>query len=182
VTHLGPGGEVDLAWDDNSSDETGFVIERYIPDPPRPYYTPFATVPANTPRAVLTLTQGQAFSLRVRAVSNALTSGYSNAVGGIATKTPDLVVQGRTATSITLRLDCPSVPYGYPMSGPFAVERSTNGTNFTVIATLHTSDIRYTDEGLSSGINYYYRARYIDDQGNTSAYSSVRGPVQTSTP
>jgi regulation of enolase protein 1 (concanavalin A-like superfamily) len=179
VTHLAPQGEVDLGWDDNSTDETGFVIERYHPGPPRSY-DPLLTVPANTTSVVLTLHEGEEFSLRIRAANDALTSDFSNEVVGTVTKAPDLRVQGRTATSITVHLDCLSFPYNYPMSGPFALERSVDGANYSVIATLQNSNVDYIDQGLSPGTGYYYRARYSDSAGNTSAYGAIPFAVQTS--
>jgi hypothetical protein len=61
----------------------------------------------------------------------------------------------------------------------FQIERSTDGTNFTPIAT--TTATSFEDPGLSNG-RYYYRVAAFDSQGNVSPYSnrlqtSLPGPI-----
>ncbi|HTF19991.1 MAG TPA: kelch repeat-containing protein [Chryseolinea sp.] len=41
----------------------------------------------------------------------------------------------------------------------FIVERSTNGTTFTTLATLPAGTVTHTDNGLTTGQKYYYRIR-----------------------
>jgi hypothetical protein len=57
----------------------------------------------------------------------------------------------------------------YDESG-FQVERSTDGTHFTPIAT--TTARNYEDGGLSPG-RYFYRVLAFDSQGNSSPYSNT---------
>lgn len=54
----------------------------------------------------------------------------------------------------------------------FYVERSTDGTNFTQIASLGANTTSYPNTGLTGGTKYYYRVRAYNTTGN-SAYSNV---------
>jgi len=70
------GTEIDLNWNDNSSNETGFKIER---SPDGTNFTQIGTVGANvTTYADPGLPSGQRFNYRVRAYNAAGNSAYSN--------------------------------------------------------------------------------------------------------
>ncbi len=72
--------EIDLTWDDNSSDELGFKIERRFDDEAR--YIQVATVGANVTAYEDTgLEAGQAYTYRVRAYNEAADSDYSDSAG-----------------------------------------------------------------------------------------------------
>jgi len=55
----------------------------------------------------------------------------------------------------------------------FGVERSTDGVNFTQIATAPASPFSYSDTGLTVGTQYYYRVRANGSPYGESAYSST---------
>jgi regulation of enolase protein 1 (concanavalin A-like superfamily) len=184
VTHLGPSGEVNLAWTDNAAHETGFVIEIYSQNDGRDAaFRPFMTVPAGTTNAVFTLSQGQYYEFRVRAQDGSLTSGHSNASGAETTITPTLTVQGATSTSVSLHWEARENSIGGSfITGPYSLERSTDGANFVEIAgniRTNGSNFVYTDTGLTPNTAYYYRVRYLDNNGNTSGYGTLPGPVRT---
>jgi hypothetical protein len=70
--------EIDLQWTDNSTDETGFSIERCT-GVSCSNFAPIVTVPANTTAyASVGLTASTAYRYRVQAVNGALASAYSN--------------------------------------------------------------------------------------------------------
>jgi hypothetical protein len=54
----------------------------------------------------------------------------------------------------------------------FKVERSTDGTTFTQIATVGANVTMYVNTGLSPLTRYYYRVRAYNTGGN-SAYSNI---------
>ena len=61
----------------------------------------------------------------------------------------------------------------------FQIDRSTDGTNFTTIATgISSSATSYTDTSLASNTTYYYRVRAIDSVGTSPASSVVNATTQ----
>jgi hypothetical protein len=54
----------------------------------------------------------------------------------------------------------------------FRIERSTNGTSFSQIATVGANTTSYASTGLQSNRIYYYRVRAYNSVGN-SAYSNT---------
>ena len=54
----------------------------------------------------------------------------------------------------------------------FQIQRSNNGVNFTLIATVPANVTTYTDNGLTAATTYYYRLRAFNSSGN-SAPSNV---------
>ena len=50
----------------------------------------------------------------------------------------------------------------------FNVERSTNGVDFTQVATLGAGAISFADSGLAASTRYYYRVRAYNSAGNSS--------------
>ena len=54
----------------------------------------------------------------------------------------------------------------------FKIERSTNGVNFTQVASVGANTTGYTNTGLTSGTTYYYRVRANNANGD-SAYSNT---------
>lgn len=54
----------------------------------------------------------------------------------------------------------------------FSVERSTNGSTFTLIASTGANVSTFTNTGLMAGTTYYYRVRAFNGAGD-SAYSNI---------
>ena len=80
--------QINLAWADNSNDETGFVIERAVGGGA---WGPLATVGANvTGYANTGLSPGTPYQYRVKAINGAGESGYSNTAS--ATTQPALAI------------------------------------------------------------------------------------------
>ncbi len=100
-------------------------------------------------------------------VVNGTASTASNAQATIAPST----VTGVTATSnsssqITVKWTGSSTADGYK------VERSTDGTNFTQVATVTSTS--FTNTGLSNASTYTYRVKAYNEIGTASASSSVK--------
>ncbi|CAG0942222.1 endoglucanase [Candidatus Brocadiaceae bacterium] len=54
----------------------------------------------------------------------------------------------------------------------FKIERSTNGVNFSQIATTNANTPSYTDSDCAAGTTYYYRVRAYNTAGNSN-YSNI---------
>jgi hypothetical protein len=63
----------------------------------------------------------------------------------------------------------------------FRIERSSDGTNFTQIASVGVNVTQYGDSGLSSQATYYYRVRAANSY-NTLSYSAYTNIASATTP
>jgi titin len=157
--------QINLAWTDNSSDETGFRIER-APDAGgvAGTYAQIATVGAGVITFSNTgLTAGSTFWYRVCAYNLGGCSGYSNQA---SITTPlskpnaptGLIVTSTTSTSIVLSwADNATDETGY------LVERAPDNAGvagtFAQISSRSANTTTYTNTGLASGTTYWYRVR-----------------------
>jgi carboxypeptidase T len=161
---------MDLAWTDNSDDESGFKIER---SPNGITWTQIITVGANiTAYSNSGLTCGSTYYYRVRAYNAGGESDYSNVVNATtvvcAPAAPgDLTTSPASQTQINLTwTDNSSNEDG------FKIERSPNGTLWTPVYTTTTNVAAHSDTGLTCGSSYYYRVRAYN-AGGESDYSNV---------
>jgi len=175
----------DLSWTDNSSNETGFMVERctgtmqFCADNPGAW-SARATIAANVPRFTDTsLAAGTAYVWRVKAYNTVGNSGYSNylsattpAQTAIPAAPTNLQAQAkRVGSRAEVRLiwsDNATNETGY------SVERcgGSTCTNFSVVAILTANTVQYTDSGLARARTYRYRV-IATGQGGNSPYSNV---------
>ena len=173
--------QVNLAWIDNSSNETGFKIERSGNGGST--YAQIATTTASS-YSDTGLAAGTIYYYRVRAYNTAGDSSYS----GAATAT--------TQAGVTI----PAAPSGLSASAAstsqinlawtdnsanetgFRVERSSNGgSTFTQVAA--TTANSYSNTGLAAGTTYLYRVCAYNSAGNSAYSGSVSATtLASSTP
>lgn len=163
------GSQINLAWTDNSSNETGFRVERSTNGAT---FAQIATVGAGVRTYSNTgLSAGTLYYYRVRAYNTGGSSAYSN-VSSATTLTPpaaptNLAAVVNSSSQITLTwTDNANNETGY------RVQRSTDGVNFTIIATLPAGAVSYINTGLSGSTTYYYRVLAYS-AGGQSAYASA---------
>jgi hypothetical protein len=164
--------QISLAWLDNSSDESGFYVERSLDGTS---YSRIATVGANVKAYSNTgLTASKKYYYRVRAYNAAGNSSASN----IASATTSAATTKPTApSSLTLSVASSSQinltwnDNSGNESG-FRIERSTDGTTFTQIAQNAAGDRTYSATGLTASKKYYFRVRAYNSAGS-SAYSNT---------
>jgi flagellar hook assembly protein FlgD len=169
--------QIDLAWVDNSSDETSFMIERDLQNDG--VFVQIHTVGANVRNyAESRLADGSVCTYRVRAYKPTEYSDYSN-----------------SATAVTRTAYAISAPTGLPVfalsptqvvlswtdnsnnEAQFQIERGANRTGpFSVVGTVGPNITTYTDSGLAAGAWYYYQVRAVN-YNTFSGYASVM-PVQ----
>jgi hypothetical protein len=153
----GLGYNVDLTWQDNSSDEAGFAIER-CSDAVCPTFTQVATVAANTRRYVDKSLAAGTYRYRMRAYNAGGYSIYSNTIAvrvGPAAPT-NLVATPISASQIALTWQDNSLD-----ERNFLIERCTGTgcTGFAGVTTVPANTRSYQDQGLTSGTSYSYRVR-----------------------
>lgn len=138
---------------------------------PNAYYNGYATGIAY--EADPTNSADNARSMNNTAALVASFRGTSSITSGSAPTAPSsLTATAASFSSVTLKwADNSSNESG------FRVERSSNGVDYTEIATLGAGVTSYTNSGLSALTSYYYRVRAYNSTGN-SGYSNV-GSVKT---
>jgi len=160
---------ITISWTDTSNNETGFKIERFISGS----YQEIATTTANT--AVYTntgLTGNTLYYYKVRAYNVTGNSDYSNIASATTPIMPpdapdDLITTTVTASQISLQWDDNSTN-----EESFKLERSTNGTTYTLRTTLAAGTNTFDDTGLSENTPYWYRV-YAYNGGGSSTNSNV---------
>ena len=168
--------QINLAWTDNSSDETGFKIERCT-GAGCSSFAQIATVGANvTSYANTGLAAATSYSYRVRAYNAGGDSTYSNTATAIteASTSPPAAPSSLTAQAVSSsQINLAWVDNADNEQG-FKIERCTGSkcTNFAQIATVGAGVTTYANTGLSARTTYRYRVRAYNASGD-SAYSNI---------
>ena len=166
------GSQINLAWQDNASNEAGFRIEQ-CQGAGCTAFVEIATVGANVTSYQSTgLTLGTSYTYQVRAYNAAGTSGYSNPATAIPHELAaptNLVATTVSASEIDLAWTDNS-----DNEDGFRIERCSGAgcTNFFEIATVGANVTTYHNTSLLAATSYSYRVRAYNGAG-TSAYSNV---------
>jgi fibronectin type 3 domain-containing protein len=163
---------VKLSWEDTSSEETGFVIERKSEK--QSSFATLVTLPADaTSYTDAQIVDGVTYEYRVKTISSVKPhSDWSN----IAQVDLLLVAPaGLKATATGLRSVALSWEDRSANETGYVVEKATqNGKNitaFSVIAELKANATTFTDTKVQPGQQHYYRV-LARDNDETSAYSN----------
>jgi gliding motility-associated-like protein len=160
-----------LNWIDNSTNETGFEIERSSDGT---NFTLFTTVAANASTYTnIGLTTSTAYYYRIRAIGSAGNSGYSN----IANATTGVVVLPTVPSNLLAKASSSNAAGlnwadNSTNETGFEIERSTDGINFLPLTIVNENITAYTDESVVPNTTYHYRVRANGTDGN-SAYSNI---------
>jgi hypothetical protein len=171
------GGYVVLNWQDVSTNEIQFYVER-CQGPGCASFIGVGASDANiTTWTDYNAAAGQSYTYRVRAWNSDGYSGYSNNAaintpGGIPVPPPapsNLAGQALNTNQIRLLWTNNSTN-----QDGVKIERckGSNCTNFTQITIVGGTATAYTDSGLTAGTSYRYRVRVYNLAGN-SQYSNI---------
>ena len=171
----------DLSWTDNSSDESGFDIERSLDGVS---FSLLDTVPANQATYVDTgLAASTAYYYRGNAYNGAGVSGWSN-TSNATTFDPAFIPDApsnlvATATSSST-IDLVWTDNSANEEG-FDIERSESGGGFQYLATVGVDQTTYGDGGLSPSTTYDYQVSAFNEAGS-STMSNVSGDTTFDAP
>jgi hypothetical protein len=169
--------QINLTWQDNSSDETGFKVERKTGSGS---YSQIATVGAGvTSYSSVYLSAGTTYYYRVRAYKGTLNSDYCEEASAMTLPPPPTAptlkspASGSTVPTLAPRLEwnasSGAVSYG--------VQVSTN-SRFTDLVLNETgiTDLYYdiAPPTLNWNTTYYWRANTRNSLDSTSSWSSYR--------
>jgi hypothetical protein len=166
---------IDLAWTDNSSNETGFEVER------KTVINGTWSLVATTPPGVTTLRNSSlwsatAYLYRVRAVNTAGASSFSAEAGATTpyvTQTPSTPTNLTAAILSNTETEIRWTDTSWNETG-FKIERRRSGGSWTQVATVGADVTSYRDPGRSRGITYVYRIRAYTSAGNSGYSNQVR--------
>ncbi|KAA0993699.1 fibronectin type III domain-containing protein [Dyadobacter aurulentus] len=162
--------QIAVTWSDNSSDETGFEVERSVDGLT---FTKIADVAAELEIYQNTgLAPATKYWYRVSAKNSAGKSGFSNIATATTMEIPPAVPVGLSGISVSQTQINLSWTDASNNETGFQLERSLNGTAFTKIADLGPNVATYQNVGLTTNTLYYYRIRAVNAAG-ASAYSNV---------
>ncbi|QMW02875.1 fibronectin type III domain-containing protein [Spirosoma foliorum] len=168
--------QISLQWADNSTNESGFVLER---SPDGATFTKLIDLPANTTTYNdQTVAPQTHYYYQVRAVNAAGPSGNSNVVDATTPVGPPTAAQDLKATAISttqISLAWTAIPN----AATIVIERSPDGvSNWTSVSTVAGTATSYTDNGLTKNQHYYYRIRAtnVSGTGNNSNVADAATP------
>ena len=161
---------IDLAWTDQSGNETGFKIERKTGNTGT--YAQIATVGANvTAFASTGLSANTKYYFRVRANNAGGNSPYSNAVAAVTFRNPPAAPGNLTATTGgQSQINLAWTDNSNNEDG-FKIERKTTNGAYVEIATVGANLASYADLNLAAATQYFYRLRAVNN-GGPSSYSN----------
>jgi titin len=160
---------INLTWTDNPTNEGGFKLERSTNGV---NFSQIVSLAANTNSYANTgLTSSTTYHYRIRAYEGPNYSAFANVASATTQATPaapsNLAATAVSSSKINLTwTDNASTETG------FKIERSTDGTNFTQIASLLANSTSFQAGNLNASTTYHFRVRAYDGP-NHSAYSIV---------
>ena len=161
---------LELSWNDNSTDETGFKIEQSNSGGG---FVEIASLGANTVNySISGLTPNTNYSYRVLAYNDGGNSVYSNTVSETTLKTPPSAPSGLTISNLTSSsLDLNWTDNSTNEDG-FYVEQSEAGGAYSQIADVTSNSNNLSITNLSPSTSYSFRVRGYNN-GGSSAYSNT---------
>ncbi len=173
--------QINLTWEDNSGNETGFKIERKLGSAVT--YTEIATVSANvTSYSSTGLAIDTAYNYRVRAYNAGGNSGYSNVASATTLPNPPTAPSSLTATTVSnSQIDLAWQDNANNELGHILERKTGVSGTYAVIDTVSANVTTYSSLGLTGSTQYFYRVRAYNAGGN-SAYSNATNATTKTDP
>ena len=173
--------QINLTWQDNSTNETGFKIERAASSSGP--WTQIATVGTGvTSYSNTGLTTSTTYYYRVCAYNSAGNSGYSNTASATTQSgvTVPTAPSNLTATAVSSSQINLTWQDNSNNETGFKVERAASSTGpWTQIATAGANVTSYSNTSLNPSTTYYYRVCAYNSGGNSSYSNTASATTQS---
>jgi fibronectin type 3 domain-containing protein len=164
---------IGLAWQDNASNATGYLVERSTNGTS---FSQLATLGATaTSYADASVTAGQQYWYRVSASNSAGSSGCSNVVCVTATQPAPTVPATPSGETATVQGTAIALAWTDNATNEtaYALDRALGtGGSFARLANLAANSVKFTDSTVTAGQQYCYRVSASNTAGS-SGYSNV---------
>ena len=174
--------QINLIWTDQSTNETGFQIERKTGAGGT--YAQIGTAAANaTAYSDTGRTEGTTYYYRVRAVNGAGNSAYSNEANATTSVSlPAAPANLSAAAASVSQINLIWTDQSTNETG-FQIERKTGaGGTYAQIGTAAANATAYSDTGRTEGTTYYYRVRAVNGAGNSTYSNEANATTAVSPP
>jgi hypothetical protein len=168
--------QINLTWTDNSSNESGFKIERK--KGAGGTYSEITTVGADVTSYNDTgLSEATSYYYRVRAYNSAGNSSYCDEANATTYPAAPSGLSASAASSSQINLSWTDNSSG---ESGFKIERKTgSGGTYSQITTVSANVTTYSNIGLSEATTYYFRVRAYNAAGNSN-YSNEANATTSS--
>ncbi len=177
--------QINLTWTDTSSTENGFRIERSA-SAVGPFTLIFSTAANINSYSDTGLTASTAYYYRIASfngIGNSVYTAIVNATTQAAAVTAPAAPTTLAAVSAsTSQINLSWVDASTNESG-FKIERASNAAGpFALVFTSPAAATTYSDTGLTSATNYFYRVYSFNSAGNSAFTSIVNATTQAGVP
>lgn len=167
------GTAVQLAWVDNSNNESGFSVERRTG---AGMFAEIARPMANaTSHQDTGLTPGVSYTYRVRAFNAGGNSAFTNEATVTTTPTPPSAPNAISVTALSKSSLRFTWADNSDNEASFVIERRTNGGAFAFLVSRGANVTSYDDNGLSANTTYTYRVQAVNGGGSSVFSNEVSG-------
>jgi hypothetical protein len=164
------GTQINLAWTDNSNNESGFIVSRATSGS-----GPFAQVgvvgPGVTTYMDTALLPNTTYYYQVKATNSAGLSAPTNTASALTPIPPVTPSNAQPATITSTSIAMTWSDNANNETGYNILRKMTTASNFSLIATLPANSTSYTDSGLAPGTSYDYHIQAY----NLAGYSDFSG-------
>jgi titin len=179
VSATSQSGGVNLSWTANSSNANGFGIESSADGV---NFTQIDTVAVGS-TSYFDVNGTSASYYRVYAFNDSGNSGYSNTAFA-GTLLSDVPVAPTNLTASPLSSSQVEVAWSdnAQTETGYSIERSTDGTTFTLLATVGADATSFLDTGLTTQTTYWYRVQAFNAAGDSDYSNTSAGMTDVDTP
>lgn len=164
--------QINLSWTDNSSNESGFKIERGSSNT-GPFSLIYTTSAGATSYSNTGLSASTTYYYRISSTNSAGDSSFTSVANATTQASVPTAPSGLSATAASSTQINLSWTDNSSNETGFKVERATVSSGpFSLIATLGSNVTTYSSTGLSTATTYYYRV-YAYNSGGNSGYTST---------